>query len=44
MGNERRKKTGKDQVSESYQPGNVGSMAGTIPSVKQRKKKGDSQH
>ena len=36
-----KKKTGKDQVEESYQPGNIGSMAGTIPSVKkgERKKK-----
>jgi hypothetical protein len=37
MGNDRKKKTGKEQVDESYQPGNIGSMAGTIPSVKKKK-------
>jgi len=34
-----RKKTGKEQVEEAYQPGNIGSMAGTIPSVKKGKTK-----
>jgi hypothetical protein len=37
MVKERKKKTGKEQVEESYQPGNIGSMAGTIPSVKKKK-------
>jgi hypothetical protein len=40
MRNERRRKTGKEQVDESYQPGNIGSMAGTIPSVKKKKTSG----
>ena len=30
-------KTGKEQVEESYQPGNIGSMAGTLPSAKKKK-------
>jgi len=34
-----KRKSGKEQVEESYQPGNIGSMAGTIPSVKTKKKK-----
>ena len=34
----RKKKTGKEQVDSSYQPGNIGSMAGTLPSVKKKKK------
>jgi hypothetical protein len=33
-----KKKTGKEQVDTSYQPGNIGSMAGTLPSVKKKKK------
>ncbi len=33
-----RKKTGKEQVDTSYQPGNIGSMAGPLPSVKKKKK------
>ena len=33
----RKGKTGKEQVEESYQPGNIGSMAGTLPSVKKKK-------
>ncbi len=40
MGNERRKKPGKEQINESYQPGNIGSMAGTLPSVKKKKTNG----
>ena len=30
---------GKDQVDESYQPGNIGSMAGPMPHVKKIKKR-----
>jgi hypothetical protein len=33
----RKKKSGKEQVDESYQPGNIGSMAGPLPSVKKKK-------
>ena len=40
MARERKKKTGKEQVDESYQPGNIGSMAGTLPSVKGKKTSG----
>jgi hypothetical protein len=32
-----KKKTGKEQVGESYQPGIIGSMAGTLPPVKKKK-------
>ena len=39
MTKERKKKTGKHQVDESYQPGNIGSMAGPLPSVKKKKAK-----
>ncbi|MFW9910303.1 MAG: hypothetical protein ACFFEF_17230 [Candidatus Thorarchaeota archaeon] len=35
-----RKKTGKEQVEESNQPGNIGSMAGTIPFAKKKKTSG----
>jgi hypothetical protein len=38
MGKEKKRKTGKEQIDESYEPGNIGSMAGTLPSVKQKKK------
>ncbi len=34
----RKKKTGKEQVDTSYQPGNIGSMSGPLPSVKKKKK------
>ena len=37
--NREKRKTGKEQVDDSYQPGNIGSMAGPIPSVKTKKKK-----
>ncbi len=33
-----KRKSGKKQVDDSYQPGNIGSMAGTLPSVKKKKK------
>ncbi len=39
MPKERKKKDGKEQYDESYQPGIIGSMAGSIPSVKGKKKK-----
>jgi hypothetical protein len=35
--NDRKKKTGKEKVDESYQPGNIGSMADPIPLVKKNK-------
>lgn len=38
MGKEQKRKTGKEQVDESYQPGNIGSMAGPLPSVNKKKK------
>ena len=37
MGNDGKKKTGKEQVAKSYQPGNIGSMAGPLPSAKKKK-------
>ena len=37
MGKDQKRKTGKEQVDESYQPGNIGSMAGTLPRVKKQK-------
>jgi hypothetical protein len=37
MVKERKNKNGKEQVNESYQPGNIGSMAGTLPSMKKKK-------
>ncbi|MHA1137449.1 MAG: hypothetical protein ACTSSE_13270 [Candidatus Thorarchaeota archaeon] len=37
MGNDGKKKTGKEQFDESYQPGNIGSMAGPLPSSKKKK-------
>jgi hypothetical protein len=37
MGKDRKRKTGKEQVDESYQPGNIGSMAGPLPSMKKKK-------
>jgi len=39
MVNMKKRKTGKEQVAESYQPGNIGSMSGPIPSIKKRKRK-----
>jgi len=39
MRDERGKRNGKEQVDESYQSGNIGSMAGTLPSVKKKKTK-----
>jgi len=37
MVKDRKKKTGKEQVDESYQPGNIGSMAGPLPSMNKKK-------
>ena len=37
MGNDGKKKKGKEQVAKSYQPGNIGSMAGPLPSMKKKK-------
>ncbi|RDE17742.1 MAG: hypothetical protein C4K49_01200 [Candidatus Thorarchaeota archaeon] len=35
----KKRKTGKEQVAESYQPGNVGSMSGPIPSIKKKRRR-----
>jgi len=37
MNKDDKKKIGKEQVDESYQPGNIGSMAGPLPSMKKKK-------
>jgi hypothetical protein len=37
MVKERKNKNGKEQIDGSYQPGNIGSMAGTLPSIKKKK-------
>ncbi len=33
-------KSGKKQVDDSYQPGNIGSMAGPIPPIKRKARTG----
>lgn len=38
MRKDQKNKTGKEQVDESYQPGNIGSMAGPLPSMKTKKR------
>lgn len=38
MGEERKSKIGMEQVDESYPPRNIRSIAGTLPSLKQKKK------
>jgi hypothetical protein len=42
MGNGRKKNTGKEQVDESYQNGNIESKACTFPSVKRKNSGSDA--